>query len=315
MRFGLFLPHHGAFASTTNIARMAREADQAGFDSVMVADHIVIPWSLTERFSGRFFEAFTTLAYIAGITERVRLGTTVVVLPYRHPVTLAKQIATVDQLSNGRVLLGAAFGWAREEYDILDVPYRQRGRRADEMLEVMTHLWRDGNNSFHGEFYDFEDFSFDPRPVQQPRPPIWIGGNNERAIERAVKYGDGWHPITSAKRAGSVQWTLADLRRLLKLLDERAQLAGRDPKTIARSLHSPIAFDIDPAPFLGDGFGLVGSIDDVRRSIDTAQALGLEHITINCAYTIPGRIEEKSIDNVRRTFDRFVEDILPEYQQ
>ena len=215
MDFGFLVPHHGAYASTHNIATMARDAEAVGFDSLWVIDHIVIPRPLVERFSRTVYEAFATLSFLAGITQRVKLGTSVTVLPYRHPVTLAKQIATLDQLCNGRVLFGAAFGWSQDEYEALDVPYARRGRRSDEMLRILRHLWEPGDNAFEGDFYQFGDFAFEPRPVQQPRLPIWIGGNDERAIARAVAFGDGWHPITSARRPGSVQWTLDDLRSRL----------------------------------------------------------------------------------------------------
>lgn len=313
MKFGLVVPHHGAYASARNIATMARDAEAADFDSLWAIDHIVIPRPLVDRFSETIYEAFTTLSFLAGMTERVKLGTSVTVLPYRHPVNLAKQVATLDRLSEGRVLFGAAFGWSQEEYAALDVPYERRGRRSDEMLRIFKHLWQPGDNTFEGDFYRFGDFAFEPRPVQQPHPPIWIGGNDERAIARAVAFGDGWHPITSARRPGSVQWTLDDLRKRLAMLDRLATEAGRDPRSIARSLHTVLAFDLDPTPFLGDGFGLVGSSDDIRRKLDTAREIGLEHVVVNCAYTIPGRILEPDLDNVRRTFDRFAEEILPHY--
>lgn len=313
MEFGLFMPTHGAFASKENISFMAKGAEEAGFESIWVADHIVIPWSVQERFGSNFYEAFSTLGYLAAITERVKLGTSVVVLPYRHPVMLAKQIATIDQLSNGRFILGAAFGWTREEYDILGVPFARRGKRSDEMLEVMNRLWQEGDNGFEGEFYKFDDFAFEPKPVQQPRPPIWIGGNNERAIQRVVKYGDGWHPVSSAKRPGSVQWNLADLRRRLAYLDELASEAGRDPSKIIRSLVGPLVFDMDPTAYLGDAFSFVGSADEIRRNLDTAREIGLDQITLNFWYTVPGLIHEPSLDNVKRTFDRFVKEILPHY--
>lgn len=314
MKFGLVLPHHGAFASRDSIETMVRAAEDGGYDSVWCADHVIIPRELVNRFSATFYEVFTTLAYVAGITSRVKLGTTVLVLPYRHPVTLAKEIATLDQLCDGRVIAGAAFGWVKQEYEVLGVPFARRGRRADEMLEIFDLLWSGAdNNAFDGEFYRFGDFAFAPLPVQKPRPPIWIGGNNERALERVVKYGDGWHPITSARRPGSVQWSLADLRKLLARLDELATEAGRDPRIIARSLHAPVAFDVDPKAFLGDAFGMVGSVDTIRRNLDAAREIGLDHIVLNPWYTIPGRIHEASLDTVMRTVDRFTNEVLPAY--
>ena len=202
MKFGLVMPQYGAFSSRQSLETMALMAEDTGFESIWCIDHIVIPNSHVDRFSATCYELFSTMGFFVGITKRVKIGTTIVVLPYRHPVTLAKQIASVDDLSGGRTIFGVAFGWIKEEYELLDVPFERRGARADEMLRVMDHLWAEGSNEFHGEFYDFEDFAFSPRPVQQPHPPIWIGGNDQRALERVVRYGDGWHPITSARRAG-----------------------------------------------------------------------------------------------------------------
>lgn len=313
MKFGLMMPQHGGFASRESLEEMAVIAEDAGFESIWCSDHIVIPHSLVERFSESFFELFSTLGFLAGVTRRVKLGTTVIVMPYRHPVTLAKAMASIDALSGGRTVFGVAFGWIREEYDILDVPYERRGARSDEMLQVIDRLWADGPNDFAGEFYTFDDFAFAPRPIQQPRPPIWIGGNGERAMQRAVKHGDGWHPITSARRAGSVQWTLGDLRGRLRQLDIMAADAGRDPATITRSLHAPIAFDRDAREFLGDGFGLVGSSAVIRANLDSARELGLEHVILNPWYTIPGRVHETNLDTVRATTHRFIDELMADY--
>jgi probable F420-dependent oxidoreductase len=313
MKFGLIMPQCGAFASRENIATMARAAEDSRFDSVWVIDHIVMSHEFVERFSSRVYEAFVTLGYLAGITERVRLGTTVLVLPYRHPIMLAKQIASLDRLSGGRVDVGVGFGWLKEEFEALDVPYERRGRRADEMIAVFDRLWSDGSNAFEGEFYQFPDFEFEPKPLQRPRPPIWVGGNNERAIERVVRYGDAWHPITSAKRRGSVQWALPDLECRLAYLDELAAGAGRDPGAIARTLCMPIAFDLDPKPFLGDGFGLVGSADDIRRNLEVCRRLGIEHVVITPWYTIPGRIHDAGIERAMDTVERFANEVMPEF--
>ncbi len=313
MKFGLVMPQHGAFANRASLERMARIAEDTGFASIWAIDHIIVPRPFVERFSDRVYGLFSTLGFLAGITDRVKLGTTVIVLPYRHPVTLAKEMASVDDLSGGRTIYGVAFGWIREEYEALGVPFARRGARADEMLRILDRLWSEGPNDFRGEFYEFGDFAFDPPPAQKPRPPIWIGGNNERALERVIRYGDGWHPITSARRPGSVQWTADDLRRRLKLLDRMAEEAGRDPASIARSLHATLAFDIDATDFLGDGYAFVGNRDDICRKLDMAREMGLEHITLNPWYTIPGRIHESTVDTAMATVDRFVEEVMGGY--
>ncbi len=313
MKFGLVMPQLGAFASGASLEKMARTAEDAGFESIWAIDHVVIPRQFVERFSERVYGLFATLGFLAGITSRVKLGTTVIVLPYRHPVTLAKEMASVDDLSGGRTIFGVAFGWIEEEYKALGVPFSRRGARADEMLRVLDHLWSEGPNDFRGEFYSFDDFAFAPPPAQKPRPPIWIGGNDERALGRVVRYGDGWHPITSARRPGSVQWNAQDLQRRLKTLDVMAEEAGRDPAGIARSLHAPLAFDIDPADFLGESYAFVGSRDDIRRNLDLARDMGLQHIALNPWYTIPGRIHEPTMNTALATVDRFAAEIMEDY--
>ena len=313
MKFGIAMPQHGAFSSAESITRMARAAEEQGWDSLWCADHVIVPNSFVERFSPTFHEVFTTLGYLAGITERVQLGTSVLILPYRHPVMTAKQIATVDRLAKGRTIFGVAFGWIEEEYRVLDIPFSKRGARADEIVAIMKQCWAEGSNAHSGEFYSFGDFAFEPKPVQRPHPPLWIGGNDNKTLERVVAYGDGWHPITSAKRPGSTQWTLTDFRQKIATLRNMATEAGRDPASIALSLHAPLAYDLDPATFLGDAFSFIGTEDQILRNLDSCQELGLEHILLNFWYTIPGSIQKTSVDDFLATMERFAGSIMPRF--
>ena len=182
MHFGVGLPHFRRLASTEAIVTVAQQAEALGFDSVWVSDHIVVPRSAIPRFGEVFFEPFTTLAYVAGKTKRVRLGTSVIILPYRHPLFMGKALATLDVLSGGRVIVGAAVGWLAEEFEALGIPFTERGARSDEALKVMRALWTEAEPKFEGKFFRFAGIRAEPKPLQKPHPPIWIGGNSPAAF-------------------------------------------------------------------------------------------------------------------------------------
>ena len=192
MRFGVFLPSHGPAKSPEAVRQVALAAEQTGFDSLWAADHVLVH----EQYSDFcMIETFVTLGYVAAITERVTLGTTVLVLPQRDPILAAKQAAAVDQYSDGRLILGIGVGWMPDEYRFLRTDFRQRGRIMDEWMDVMQTLWREESPSFHGEWISFEESSFEPKPAQVGGPPLTIGGLSDAAIRRAATKGDGWQPI------------------------------------------------------------------------------------------------------------------------
>jgi probable F420-dependent oxidoreductase len=187
-------------ATGADILRIARKADQLGFEWVTVPEHIVIPDDHAETMGPRYPEALSAAAVIAGATERVKPLTYVLVLPYRHPVLLAKQIATLDFLSGGRFVLGTAAGHMEGEFEVLGISPRERGARTDEYLRAMKELWTADAPSFEGRFVQFSDLKFEPKPVQKPHPPILIGGNSKAAMRRAATLGDGWLPWLVRRR-------------------------------------------------------------------------------------------------------------------
>ncbi len=193
MKFGIALPNFGKYAKRDAILGIAKTAETLGFDSVWVSDHIVIPES-HQGFGNVFYEPIATLTYIAALTTKIYLGTSVIILPYRNPIILAKMVSTLDVLSNGRVILGVGTGWLKEEFQALGVPYEKRGKMTDEHIQVLKTLWGQERPKFIGMYNKFEDINFLPKPIQKPCPPIWIGGNSRKAIERAVNLGHGWHP-------------------------------------------------------------------------------------------------------------------------
>jgi probable F420-dependent oxidoreductase len=191
----------------------ARRVESLGFDSVWVSDHVVIPFTIRSRYpynatgdfplspSTPFLEPLTALAVVAGATERVRLGTSVLVLPHRHPVLLAKMLATLHALAPGRVILGAGVGWMREEIELLGASYERRGAWSDEALRVIRACWSEARPSFAGEFFRFDPVGFEPRPAPGALP-IWIGGHTPAALRRVATLGDGWHASCATRAPG-----------------------------------------------------------------------------------------------------------------
>ncbi len=194
MKFGIALPNFGKYAKRDAILTIAKNTEALGFDSIWVSDHIVIPDS-HQGFGNVFYEPLTTLTYIAALTNKIYLGTSVIILPYRNPIILAKMISTLDVLSNGRVILGVGTGWLKEEFQALGVSYEERGAITDDYIQVLKTLWSQERPKFIGMYNKFEDINFLPKPIQKPCPPLWIGGNSRKAIERAVNLADGWHPV------------------------------------------------------------------------------------------------------------------------
>lgn len=187
-------------ASPQDILRIARKADELGYDWLTVSEHIVMPQEMVEIMGPRYPEALTAAAVLAGATEQIRILTYVLVLPYRNPVLLAKQVATLDFLSGGRISLGTAAGHLEREFEILNVPFKERGALTDEYLLAMKELWTSDRPSFKGRYVQFEDIQFEPKPVQKPHPPLLIGGNSKPAMRRAANVGDGWLPWLISRR-------------------------------------------------------------------------------------------------------------------
>jgi probable F420-dependent oxidoreductase len=180
--------------TATDFQRIARVADELGYDSINIPEHIVMPDNLAPTMGSHWPDAFTAMAFVAGATTNIRVNSCVIVLPYRHPIVLAKAVATLDVMSGGRVTLTFGVGHAEHEFEALGVPFNRRGRIADEYLEAMRELWTVDAPSYHGEFVRFDGVRFDPKPVQRPHPPIWFGGNSTAAMRRVARYGTGWMP-------------------------------------------------------------------------------------------------------------------------
>ena len=210
MHFGLILPNYGEQATPERIRRVAQTAEELGFDSVWATEHIV-PGPEAAATYGRVYDPIVTLGWLAASTQRIGLGTSIVILPLHNPFLLAKQAATLQELTGRRVRLGIGVGWHRDEFDFLGVEFEGRGRRANEAIRVMRALWR-GEREFEGRYWSYREATFDPKP--SPPPEIWIGGSSPQGVRRALTLGDVWHPSrrSDADHVRSVKTEHPDLR-------------------------------------------------------------------------------------------------------
>jgi len=212
MDVGVWIPNCRHLATPEIIRHAAVRAEQLGYDSVWVSDHVVVPRANVSNFGETVFDPLVTLAVIAGATTRVRLGTTVLIVPYRQAVVTAKMISSLDALSGGRFVLGIGAGWVAAESAMLGVPFAERGAMTDEHLRAMRELWTSEAPRFAGKYTQFSELHFAPRPVQKPHPPIWVGGHSKAALRRTVELGAAWHPIN--RPVDELRAGVAELRRI-----------------------------------------------------------------------------------------------------
>lgn len=223
MRYGVCLPTYRGLATTDHIRDTALRAEQLGYDSLWVTDHVIMPEKNVQYFGDTIYDPLLALTYAAALTTRVRLGTAIMVVPYRNALLQAKMLATLDALSGGRAMLGAGVGWIEEEFSALGVPYHERGAMTDEYLRAFRVLWSEERPSFAGTYVRFSDIRAEPKPAQGANLPIYIGGTSRRAIRRAVELGQGWFPDSLP---------FADLEQSIGYMREVAQQQGRDPASL-----------------------------------------------------------------------------------
>ena len=251
MRLGVNVPNFGPGTSPDMLRRWAQIAEGLGFDLLMVSDHVVITPDVADQYPAPFYEPFTTLAWLAGLTGRIRLGTTVLIVPYRHPLLVARMAANLSDLSGGRLVLGVGVGWARQEFGALGVEFRDRGRLTDEHLLAIRQAWRDEQDYRSG------------------RIPLWIGGNSDAALRRAVRLGDAWHPL---------RFTPGWLAEAVGRLNDIA--AGQQRP--APALMPRIALRLTAAPVTGaDRLAGHGTIEQVTADLEHLQSLGAGTVVLD----------------------------------
>ena len=306
MKLGVFLPVSGRAAGSATLMDAARQAEALGYDSVWAADRIIIPWEITTPYNYSanqqfivppdrpFLEPLTCLAFLAGCTEKIMLGISVLVLPYRHPLYWAKIATTIDHLSKGRLILGVGIGWMVEEFEALGAPFKERGAASDEQLQIVKLLWEEERPRFEGRFFRFDNVAFYPKPYQKPRIPIWVGGEGAPAQRRAARYGDAWFPYF-------VRITPRELAARFDNVRRWAAEAGRDPETIRLGCCLPIELTRDPVPQEEDR--LMGTSEQVARALQAFKKIGIQHMGLQ--FMVP-RWPER-----REQIERFAKEVMP----
>jgi probable F420-dependent oxidoreductase len=293
--YGVNILNFGAGTTADVLAGWARLAEDGPFGFAMVSDHVALTGDVTAQYPGPFWDPLATMAYLAGTTERIRLGTTVLIAPYRHPLLTARMVANIDQLSGGRTIVGVGIGWAREEYRALGVDFRRRGDITDEYVRALIALWGDERASFEGEFASFPEVDTRPRPVQEPHPPLWIGGGSPRALRRAVRYGQAWHPLRFP--AGWLRTEgVPALRRAAE--EEQRPLPELAPRILLEFTERPMR---ETERLTGQG-----STQQIRDDLAELEELGARHVLLD---THLGA-EPRTADDHRRhweTLERFAD--------
>ncbi len=305
MKYGFTLPGRGHLATPERLGIIARKGEEFGFDTLLTGDHILVPKNISSVYpyteggefpgsgSGESMEQITLLSYIAGQTSKIRLVTSVLIVPHRNPLIAAKSLATLDLLSEGRLVVGVGVGWMREEFQALGLPpFEERGAVTDEYIRAFKVLWTEDDPHFEGKYISFDDISFLPKPVQKPHPPIWVGGESRPALRRTAELADGWYPLGSNPTfpMGTPEQLKAGLERLAGY----AERFGRDPSTI-ETIYRTHQFELlkqaagpDRLPFIGDADQIAGDIrqyqdmgvtsmiwDFLRQTDDLDSMLGL----------------------------------------
>ncbi|MCP3988164.1 MAG: TIGR03619 family F420-dependent LLM class oxidoreductase [Actinomycetia bacterium] len=269
MKLGINLINFGPAASPDLLAGWAELAESLGYHSLLTSDHVAITPDVTERYPAPFYEPISTLGWLAGITERIEIGTTVTIVPYRHPLQTARAFANIDQLSGGRLIFGVGVGWATREFEALDVPFARRGALTDEYLDVIIRHWTDDEVSHDGTHH-FEGVDTSPRPVRRPHPPIWVGGGSDAALRRTIRLGAAWHPIRQRPEQFRDR-SIPHLRALAEAADRQM------PELCPR-----IQFDIRERP-LPEGERLLGegTFEQLRADLALLEELGCSHVILD----------------------------------
>ncbi|MGE3272025.1 MAG: LLM class flavin-dependent oxidoreductase [Chloroflexota bacterium] len=295
MKVGIWIPSVRRMASRETIRASILQAERLGYDSVWTIDHVISPQANAEQF-GLLYDPLVVMGLAAGITERVQIGVSVLVLPYRHGVLTAKMVASLDDLSNGRIILGVGAGWNAVESGILGLPFDERGPMTDEYIKIMRELWSNPSAQFSGKYTEFSDVEFRPMPVQKGGPPIWVGGSSRPALRRTVELGDAWHPINRTPdqmREGKAE--------ILKLCE---RFGRATPPEITLRIDARIILDDHPYPKPAHaGHKIVGTPSQVVEQLEEMREIGVEHFSLEFV----GR----DFDDFTAQVDAFAEQVRP----
>ena len=305
MKIGICLPNNWGVEDVQSIFRIATKAEDLGFDSVWVSEHVFNVSYVFDRIGSRpYYDPMTILSYVAAITKRVRLGTSVLVLPYHNPTRLAKTAATLDVMSGGRLTLGVGVGVIGQELNAMNSPFAERGAISDETIAIMKELWTKEDPVYEGRYHSFSGMKFTPKPQQKPHIPLLIGGVSDAAIRRAVRVGNGWHSTTIPPE---------ELSQRLRYLNERAEAAGRDISEIPVSVRLDIGTprSARPRPAVGrsataSSYSLGTDPGEILQNARAFEGLGVDEIVIS---PTTGDAEE-----ILAALEMLARDIAPAFQ-
>jgi probable F420-dependent oxidoreductase len=297
MEFGICIPHYGKAINVRKIIENVQHAEKVGFESAWVTDHIIVPGSMDLIYRDNMLEPVVLLSHLAALVPRMKLGTSVLILPYRNPVVLAKMLATIDQLSGGRLIVGVGGGWMTEEFAALGSSYPERGKYSDECLRVMRETWTHDTVSFYGQYTSFQDMKVSPLPVQK-HLPIWVGGVSPRARRRAAEFGDGWHATNLTPEA--MTEGVAHLKRLWA----KQGRAGEPIVSMRATLfiEGVSQDELTYAPRPGRDL-LRGDVETLTSRLRAYQTAGVHHFLFE--------LSMQSFESSARTMDMFMTKIKP----
>ena len=314
MEFGFGLPTRGAMATPQNLATLARTGEELGFAIISVSDHIIIPKAIASTYpynesgtfagspTGECLEQLSLLSFLVGVTSSAKLLTSVMVLPHRPPVLTAKMLATIDVLSNGRLIVGCGVGWMREEFEAIGAPaYDERGTVGDEYIRAFKELWTSDNPTFEGKYCRFANVAFAPKPLQKPHPPIWTGGESPVALRRAGRLANAWYPIGSNPRFPvATPEQFADYATTVK---HHALESGRDPSALSFA-YSTNWYTDQQALTLPNGQRrpLTGTPQQITDDIKGYQEVGVRHMMVN----LQGETLAQTLERMQRFADRIM---------
>jgi probable F420-dependent oxidoreductase len=312
MRYGFYLPTRGPLANRADLSAILAAGERLGFASTMVADHIILPTRIESQYpytvQGNFvsesecFEQLSLMAFVAGRTEKLRITSSVMIVPHRNPVFNAKALATIDALSGGRLTVGVGVGWLAEEFQALGAAdFKHRGAVTDEYIDIFRKLWSGKPIAYKGRFYSFDEVICDPKPLQADGPPIWIGGHSAPALRRVARLGDGWHPVGATAASPLPP---AEMRQKLGEIERMMTDAGRDFSTLQVSYKAPI-YD-GGVPPKGEARRLfTGGADAARKDIAEFEKIGVHELVFDfragSLSECLERMEQFSADIIRAT--------------
>ena len=319
MKYGFTVPIRGPLATPEMITIMAKKGDYLGYDALFKGDHIVIPRRIASPYpytqGGEFpggprggtLDMITLLAYLAAQTRAIRLVTSVIIVPFRNPLEAAKALASLDVLSQGRLVVGVGVGWLKEEFDILGLPpFEERGAVTDEYIRAFKELWTSDDPSFEGKYCRFENISFMPKPLQKPHPPIWVGGESRPALRRTAELADGWYPWGSNPTypMGTAQQLAAGIERMKSY----ARSFGRDPSEI-EIIYKPNQFELKKnsgqASSGNNRPSFVGTADQIASDIKQYEQIGVGMLVLDFL------AETEDMDLVQGRMEDFANQVWP----